>query len=92
LFDGIVTSAQVGARKPAAAIFQRALSLLGVPPARAVHVGDSLHEDVEGARSAGIGAVLLRRDGEPGPAGVRTVASLTELAGAIECLEQVAEP
>jgi len=45
-----------------------------------VHVGDSLEEDVVGARAAGIEAVLLRRDGRPGPSGVRTIASLAELA------------
>jgi putative hydrolase of the HAD superfamily len=92
LFDGIVTSAEVGARKPAAAIFERALSLVGVAPAHAVHVGDSLREDVKGARSAGIAAILLRRDGGSGPPGVRTVSSLTEVAVAIEGSAQVAEP
>ncbi len=88
-FDGIVTSAQVGARKPAAAIFQRALGLASIRADRAVHVGDSLLADVEGARAAGIDAVLLRRDGGPGPPGVRTVPSLTALVGAIDGLREV---
>ena len=92
LLDGIVTSAAVGARKPAAAIFQRALRVAQVGPDRAVHVGDSLFEDVEGARAAGIASILLRRDGGPGPRGVRTVPSLTELVAAIDGLPQVAEP
>ena len=78
--DGIVTSAQVGARKPSAEIFVRALSVAGVAPAEAVHVGDSVDEDVVGARSAGIEPILIRRDGRPGPAGVRTIASLAELS------------
>jgi putative hydrolase of the HAD superfamily len=91
-FDGVVTSAQVGARKPAPAIFERALHLAGVAPDRAVHVGDSLLEDVEGARSAGIAAILLRRAGGPGPPGVRTVPTLTQLLAAIMGLPQVAEP
>jgi putative hydrolase of the HAD superfamily len=74
------TSAEVGARKPAPVIFAEALAAVRVDPARALHVGDSLEEDVAGARSAGIEPVLIRRGGEPGPADVRTVASLAELA------------
>jgi putative hydrolase of the HAD superfamily len=80
LLHGVVTSAAVGARKPSAAIFQHALALAPTSPERAVHVGDSLEEDVEGARACGIAAVLLRRDGEPGPAGVATIASLAQLS------------
>jgi putative hydrolase of the HAD superfamily len=91
-FDGIVTSSEVGARKPAAAIFQRALRLAAVTPDRAVHIGDSLLEDVEGARAAGVDAFLLRRDGHPGPPGVRTVRSLASLLGAIDGLPDVTEP
>jgi putative hydrolase of the HAD superfamily len=81
LLDGVVASATVGARKPSAAIFERGLSVAGVEPAEAVHVGDSVVDDVEGAQGAGIEPVLLRRDGGSGPAGVRTVSSLGELAG-----------
>ncbi len=84
LLDGVVTSAAAGARKPAAAIFTRALRLVRTPPGRAAHIGDSLVEDVEGARAAGIEAILLRRDGSAGPPGVRTISSLAELAAAIE--------
>jgi len=79
LLDGIVTSAQVGARKPAAEIFVHALSVAGVGPRDAVHVGDSVDEDVVGARAAGIEPILIRRDGRPGPEDVRTIASLAEL-------------
>jgi putative hydrolase of the HAD superfamily len=78
--DGVITSAEVGARKPAPAIFKRALALLDVAPAEAVHVGDSLQEDVAGALAAGIEPVLLARDGRAGPPGVRTIATLAELA------------
>jgi putative hydrolase of the HAD superfamily len=80
LLDGVVTSAQAGARKPSEAIFEQALDLFGVAPERAVHVGDSMDEDVAGARRAGIEPILLRRDGQPGPPGVRTISSLSELA------------
>jgi putative hydrolase of the HAD superfamily len=79
LLDGIVTSAAVGARKPSAAIFERALAVAEVRPRDAAHVGDSVEDDVAGARAAGIEAILLRRDGSAGPAGVRTIASLAAL-------------
>jgi putative hydrolase of the HAD superfamily len=73
LLDGIVTSAEAGVRKPSPEIF----ALVGALPA--IHVGDSLEEDVAGARAAGIEPVLIRRGGGPGPLGVRTIASLAEL-------------
>jgi FMN phosphatase YigB (HAD superfamily) len=44
-----------------------------------LHVGDSLSEDVAGARASGISPLLLRRDGTQEP-GVRTITSLAELA------------
>src|SRR5205807_9720524 len=54
LLDGIVTSAQAGARKPSRAIFERALALAQVAAPAAIHVGDTIEEDVIGARAAGI--------------------------------------
>jgi putative hydrolase of the HAD superfamily len=79
LVDAVVTSAEVGAAKPDARVFRRALELTGAGAAEAVHVGDSPDNDVEGARAAGIRAVLLRRNGEP-PPGVESIRSLCELA------------
>jgi len=82
LIDAVVTSAAVGAPKPAAAIFEHALGLAGVAAKNALHVGDSLDEDVRGAADCGIPAVLLRRGapaGTPAPDGVRTIGGLAEL-------------
>jgi putative hydrolase of the HAD superfamily len=80
LLDGVVTSAAVGAAKPAAAIFRHALALAGVAAGRALHVGDSLAEDVRGAQACGIAAVLLSRSGDGAPAGVATISGLQQLA------------
>jgi len=74
----VVTSAEVGVAKPGSAIFARALSVAGAQPAEAVHVGDSIENDVAGARAAGIRPVLVARDGAP-PAGVEAVRTLAEL-------------
>jgi len=80
LVDAVVTSAELGVAKPDPAIFAHALTLAGgVPPAEALHAGDDLAADVEGARAAGIAAVLVARDGEGAPPGVRTVATLEGL-------------
>jgi len=81
LLDAIVTSAGAGARKPSPAIFEQALELAGVAAAEAIHVGDTLDEDVAGARAAGIEPVLIRRSAGPPAPGVRTISSLAELAG-----------
>jgi HAD superfamily hydrolase (TIGR01509 family) len=80
LLDGVVTSAAIGAAKPAPEIFRHALALADVTPDHAVHVGDSPSEDVAGALACGIRPVLLRRDGGPAAGdGVQVITSLSEL-------------
>ncbi len=84
LVDASVASAELGAAKPERAIFEHALALAGVGAERAWHVGDDLRGDVEGARAAGIRAVLLARGGSPArgplpPAGVPVLRTLDEL-------------
>jgi putative hydrolase of the HAD superfamily len=61
--DGVVTSAQAGARKPDPAIFQPALRLADCSPDEALYVGDTPDEDVQGGRAAGIPTLLIDRDG-----------------------------
>jgi putative hydrolase of the HAD superfamily len=55
-FDGVpvIDSTIVGAAKPDPRIFEIALARAGVTPVEAVHVGDTLANDVAGARVAGI--------------------------------------
>jgi len=60
--DAIVDSRTHGRVKPHPTIFQAALELLGVDAADAVMVGDSLEEDVEGARALGLRAILIDRE------------------------------
>jgi FMN phosphatase YigB (HAD superfamily) len=57
-FGAIVCSSHVGWRKPHAAVFEAALSALGVPAGDAVMVGDSFENDVRGAKAVGMHAVL----------------------------------
>jgi putative hydrolase of the HAD superfamily len=60
-FRTVAVSALEETGKPDPEIFRRACSRLGVLPAEALHVGDSLAEDYEGARGAGLSALLLDR-------------------------------
>jgi HAD superfamily hydrolase (TIGR01549 family) len=60
--DAIVDSRTHGRVKPHPTIFQAALGALDVDAAEAVMVGDSLEEDVEGARALGMRAILIDRD------------------------------
>lgn len=85
LLDGAVSSAEAGAPKPAGPVFAAALGAAGCGPDQAVHAGDSLDNDVAGARAAGLRAVLVRRGtgGGPAPAGVPAISGLDELSALI---------
>jgi putative hydrolase of the HAD superfamily len=50
-----------GAAKPDAAIFLSACAEAGVTPSAAWHIGDSMTDDYQGARQAGLQAILLDR-------------------------------
>jgi len=58
-FSVIVDSERVGWAKPDPRIFQSALDQLGLSPAEAVFVGDSLPRDMAGARAIGMRHVWL---------------------------------
>jgi 2-haloacid dehalogenase/putative hydrolase of the HAD superfamily len=68
-FAAIVTSEDCRAYKPHPAPFERALSLLGLPPSHALHVGDSWGSDVVGAQAAGIPVLWINRRQRPIPDG-----------------------
>jgi putative hydrolase of the HAD superfamily len=57
--DTILDSTVVGVAKPDPKIFEIALDRIGVPPERAIHVGDTPAADVVGARAAGVRPVLV---------------------------------
>jgi HAD superfamily hydrolase (TIGR01549 family) len=60
--DAIVDSRSHGRVKPHPTIFEAALELLGAGAADTVMVGDSLEEDIEGARALGMRAILVDRE------------------------------
>lgn len=59
LLDFALDSSEEGVEKPHAAIFERALARAGVTAPEAAYVGDLYSIDVQGARRAGLRAVLL---------------------------------
>jgi 2-haloacid dehalogenase len=60
-FDRIITAQQAGAYKPSLKIFELALSRIGVPAHRVLHVGQSLYHDVVPAQSLGLATVWVNR-------------------------------
>lgn len=81
-FAFVLTSAEAGVSKPHPEIFRMALRRLTLPAEAVVHVGDSLDDDVAGARAAGLHGLLLER-GRTARHGPDLLTSLEELPGLI---------
>ncbi len=86
-FDDYVFSTDVGLRKPHPKMFKIALSNLGVDASEAMYVGNSLAQDIKGAKGVGIKAVLKCSAFCPQAEGVvpdHTVGTLAEIEGLLE--------
>jgi putative hydrolase of the HAD superfamily len=70
----VVVSAAVGFRKPAGQFFRALVRAAGCAPAEVLFVGDDPENDYEGARAAGLRAVLVGADEGGGPCEVRVEA------------------
>jgi FMN phosphatase YigB (HAD superfamily) len=83
MLDEVVSSAQAGSSKPSPDPFLLALELAGCEAGQAVHVGDTLEEDVAGAQGVGIRPLLLDRDSSTPdselPEDVTVISSLDEI-------------
>jgi len=91
LLESVTFSQEVGAEKPAPEIFSKALARAHCAPADAVHIGDSLRADVEGARRSGLQAIWLNRTDAPGSTDCLTIHSLNELPLVLELIGHVSE-
>ena len=60
-FDFVTTALEAGSYKPSFNNFQRALAKMRVSKDRVLHVAQSLHHDVEPARTLGIHSVWVNR-------------------------------
>jgi putative hydrolase of the HAD superfamily len=67
-FDSLLSSEAAGACKPDPAIFSEALRRAACAPEQALFVGDTLAQDIAGAKRAGMRSVLIwHRDDKPPP-------------------------
>ncbi len=88
-FDTVTISSLAQAAKPSPKIYHLALEKHAVDPEEALHVGDSLRDDVEGAKKAGLRAVLLDRKGiQPERSPEWTLRSLDGLIPLLDRLQQ----
>ena len=76
-FDVVTLPADAGAAKPARAIFEHCLARIGLAAPRVLYVGDRATLDVAAAQQAGLHAL-----------DVGTLADLSALPAAIDCIEQ----
>ena len=73
-------AAEVGAKKPDPAMFERAMVHAGVTPDEAVHVGDHAVDDVQGAAAVGMATVWVNLSGaDDEPPATATVTRLRDL-------------
>ena len=77
--DFVVASAAVGSAKPHPDIFRYALTRGRLQPHEVIYVGDSYISDVLGARTAGIEAVLIDREGRAPEVDCPVITSLLQL-------------
>jgi putative hydrolase of the HAD superfamily len=81
LIDGAVYSSEIDWNKPHPLAFQAAMAAIGVTdPARCVFVGDRPYDDVFGAKSAGMRAVLIPNSDVPQYDGAVPDAVISRLA------------
>lgn len=79
MIDAPVFSCRAGYMKPQPEIYQIALTRLGVCPDEALFVGNSLRNDVEGPKSLGMKALMLKRNDSDNLRDVDCIHSLSEI-------------
>jgi putative hydrolase of the HAD superfamily len=77
--DAVITSVEVGWRKPHPAIYAEALRRLGITAANAVFVGDTYDADYAGPEAAGITAFLIDPAGQHDILASQCLRSLADL-------------
>lgn len=87
-FDWVITAEQARAYKPARAVFETALSKIGLPPGRIIHAAQSVYHDVIPGKQLGMATVLVSRRG-PGAAKRATAKPDLEVAD-LKTLAQMA--
>ncbi len=81
--EDVISSAEVGLRKPDPRIFELACERIGVSPSQAAHVGDHHYADILGAEAAGMLPVLIDRFSDVECRSTEAIATLCELEAAL---------
>ena len=87
LFETVTYSQEARAEKPDPAVFSLALRRAGCSAAEAVYVGNTVEQDIEGARGVGIRPIWINRTGRGDPPGCPMIRSLDELLPLLDGLE-----
>ena len=83
-FDFVIVSAEVGMAKPDPRIFDLVAEEANRPRRRLLYVGDHVGDDIEGARGAGMDAVLIDRQNHLPEAPCPRISSLIELEAYVQ--------
>ncbi len=84
LLDQVLASAEVGVAKPDPAIFAEACRRLGTHPGETLHVGDTPSDDLDGAQSAGLQALLIQLDAGGKAPTASSIRNLDEIMDVID--------
>jgi len=89
LIDGAVYTSEIDWVKPHPEAFRAAMAAVGeTEPAACVFVGDRPYDDIHGAKSAGMRAVLITNSDVPRFAAAEPDATITRLAELLEHIER----
>ena len=82
-----VTSLEVGVEKPYPLMFKKALEIAGVSGREALHVGDQIGSDIDGAEASAVRPILIDRDGNhPDFSRCPKISGMTQLSDVLNSL------
>ncbi|MBS20814.1 MAG: hypothetical protein CL739_01790 [Chloroflexi bacterium] len=82
-----VTSLEAGVEKPNPLMFQKAMEIAGVSKQEALHVGDQIGSDIDGAEASGVRPILIDRDGNHSDfTRCAKISNMTQLSDVIDAL------
>ena len=85
--DHIIIGGEEAEEKPFASIFQKALKLASLEPCEAIHVGDSLSADIDGANNSGIKSVWINPQEKKNATADFSIKNITELPTVLDQLK-----
>lgn len=78
-FDKIITSEEVGVKKPNPQIFKYALEKTNAKSNESIMIGDNWEADIMGAKNAGLDAIYCNFDSQPVGENIKSVNNLIEI-------------